>query len=181
MKAQPCGTGSIYRIGRVPKTLLPRGDAPEARFGRLDRDDGRICFDKAPLVKVPPLEWVTPGHPLFEVARADLSERAAGDLRQGDVRFDIKRDEPARLDFTRPRFAMASAGCYTLVTLTAASSRSAASGPTSASTTPPRRALHPRVSSGRLVEAFAPIVSRVSGRWRRGGGGAALSSPRSQR
>jgi len=44
------------------------------------------------------LEWVTPGHPLFESVRAAAFERVQDDLRRGAIFFDLHRSEPARLD-----------------------------------------------------------------------------------
>lgn len=88
----------IYRIGRLPITLIPIGHRLEPRFGRLGREYQRVLFDKALLETDPTVEWVTPGHPLFEVIRADVSERVAEDVRRGAVFFDLQRSEPARLD-----------------------------------------------------------------------------------
>jgi hypothetical protein len=57
-----------------------------------------IVFDKKLLTDDPTLEWVTPGHPLFEAVREEVSERVQPDLRRGSVFLDINRKEPARLD-----------------------------------------------------------------------------------
>src|SRR5260370_31944580 len=62
-------TSHIYRIGKVPRNLIPIGDRQEAKFGRLGREFGKIAFDKAILPTDPTLEWVTPRHPLFEAGR----------------------------------------------------------------------------------------------------------------
>lgn len=88
----------IYRVGRLPRTLLPIGERLELSFGRLGREYGRIAFDKELLGDDPTLEWVTPGHPLFEVVRADVQERAADDLRHGAIFYDLNRTAPSRLD-----------------------------------------------------------------------------------
>src|SRR5262245_33891652 len=64
-----------YRVGKVPRPLLSLGERLEPRFGRLGRDYPKITFDKALLSSDPALEWVTPGHPLFEVVREDVAER----------------------------------------------------------------------------------------------------------
>jgi hypothetical protein len=50
------------------------------------------------LTEDPTLEWVTPGHPLFEVVRDDVWDRVQNDLRQGAVFFDLHSKEPVRLD-----------------------------------------------------------------------------------
>ena len=36
----------VYRLGRLPRILLPYGQRLEPRFGRLGRDYNRIVFDK---------------------------------------------------------------------------------------------------------------------------------------
>jgi superfamily II DNA or RNA helicase len=87
-----------YRIGRIPRTLWPMGERLESRFGRLGREYKHIVFDKKLLTDDPTLEWVTPGHPLFEAVREDAFERVQSDLRRGAVFLDINRNEPARLD-----------------------------------------------------------------------------------
>jgi superfamily II DNA or RNA helicase len=88
----------VYRIGRVPRNLWPIGERLEPRFGRLGREFKHIVFDKKLLTDDPTLEWVTPGHPLFEVVREDVSERVQSDLQRGAVFYDIHRSQPARLD-----------------------------------------------------------------------------------
>ena len=89
---------AVYRVGRVPRHLYPTGNRLEGRFGRLGREYARICFDKAELKDEPTLEWITPGHPLFEVVREDLLERVEQDLRRGAVFYDLNRDTPCTLD-----------------------------------------------------------------------------------
>lgn len=92
------GHSHVFRIGKVPMTLVTLGDQLESRFGRLGRTYQRITFDKAQLGDDPTLEWVTPGHPLFEVVRADVQERVADDLRRGSVFFDLQTSQPYRVD-----------------------------------------------------------------------------------
>ena len=70
----------------------------EPRFGQLGREYAKIVFDKTLLPTDPTLEWVTPGHPLFEVVREDVLERVADHLRRGAVFFDLQRNQPAQLD-----------------------------------------------------------------------------------
>lgn len=90
--------GKIYRIGRVPRHLISVGDRLEARFGRLGREYARVCFDKAILKDEPTLEWVTPGHPLFEAVREDVLERVQSHLGRGAIFYDLHRSEPGYLD-----------------------------------------------------------------------------------
>jgi hypothetical protein len=74
------------------------GDRLEHRFGRLAREYAKIVFDKMRLEIDPTLEWVTPGHPLFEVIRDETVERLADHRRRGAVFFDLHRQEPSLLD-----------------------------------------------------------------------------------
>ena len=88
----------IYRIGKVPRHLLQIGDRQEDRFGRLGREYGKIVFDKQFLKSDATLEWVTPGHPLFETLRTDILTRVEDHLRRGAVFYDLHRSQPASLD-----------------------------------------------------------------------------------
>ncbi len=90
-----------FRTGKVPNTLLGIGNRQEPRHGALRREHETIVFDKAHLRPDPTLEWVTPGHPLFEAVRTDVQERTVDDIRAGAVFFDLSRSLPARLDLYR--------------------------------------------------------------------------------
>ena len=73
----------VYRIGKIPRTLWPIGERLEPRFGKLGREYKQIVFDKKRLTDDPTLEWVTPGHALFETVREDVLERVQKDLQRG--------------------------------------------------------------------------------------------------
>lgn len=88
----------VYRIGRVPRTLIHLGDKLEPQFGKLGREYANVIFDKEYLKKDPTLEWITPGHPLFEAVREDASEQVREDLTRGAVFYDLHTKEPYRLD-----------------------------------------------------------------------------------
>ncbi len=92
------GKPHVYRVGKMPKTLVALGDVLEPTFGRLGKTYQRITFDKAQLGDDPTLEWVTPGHPLFEVVRADVRDRVTDDLRRGAVFYDLQSSQPYRVD-----------------------------------------------------------------------------------
>ena len=78
---------------------MPIGERLEPRFGRLGREYPKVVFDKALLPTDPTLEWVTPGHPLFEVVREDVARaRRATTCARGAIFYDLQRKEPARLD-----------------------------------------------------------------------------------
>ncbi|MGL4503940.1 MAG: DUF3883 domain-containing protein, partial [Planktothrix sp.] len=88
----------IYRIGKLPRTLWPVGDRLESRYGKLGREYKRIAFNRELLKDDPTLEWVTPGHPLFECVREQVLELVRPDLQRGAVFYDLYRNQPARLD-----------------------------------------------------------------------------------
>jgi hypothetical protein len=88
----------VYRLGKVPRTLWPVGERLEPRFGKLGREYPSIVFDKEHLKRDPTLEWVTPGHPLFEAVREDVTEHVREDLERGAVFFDLHHAAPYRLD-----------------------------------------------------------------------------------
>src|SRR5216684_4521125 len=88
---------NVFRIGRVPRHLWPIGERLEPRFGRLGREYKQVVFDKEKLKTEATAEWVTPGHPLFEVVREDVHENVRNDLARGAVFYDLNREKPARI------------------------------------------------------------------------------------
>jgi len=89
----------VYRPGRVPRNLWPRGDQLEPRFGKLGREYARVTFDKELLKQDATLEWVTPGHPLFEVVREETFDLCRDDCVRGATFYDLHSREPYLLDF----------------------------------------------------------------------------------
>jgi len=87
-----------YRVGRIPRTLWPTGERLEPKFGRLGREYKQVVFDKSILSKDATSEWVTPGHPLFESVREDISAQTRQHLQRGSIFFDLHTDKPYRLD-----------------------------------------------------------------------------------
>jgi SNF2 family DNA or RNA helicase len=87
-----------YKLGRIPRNLWPIGQRLEPRFGKLGREYSTIVFDKESLKRDPTLEWITPGHPLFEVVREDAWEQVQDHVRRGAVFFDLHCRNPYRLD-----------------------------------------------------------------------------------
>ena len=90
--------GHVYKLGKVPRTLWPVGERLEPRFGKLGREYKNIVFDKEHLKRDATLEWVTPGHPLFEAVREDVTEHVREDLLRGSVFYDLHQAYPYRLD-----------------------------------------------------------------------------------
>ncbi|MDX2242241.1 MAG: DUF3883 domain-containing protein [Leptolyngbyaceae cyanobacterium bins.302] len=88
----------VYRLGRTPRTLWSIGERLEARFGKLGKEYKKIAFVKKLIEADPTLEWVTPGHPLFECVREYVLTQVQDDLSRGAVFFDVQRQQAARLD-----------------------------------------------------------------------------------
>jgi superfamily II DNA or RNA helicase len=86
------------RMGRLPLFLydLARGD--HWRLPPLAKSYGRITFDRGISEADPRFEWVTPGHPLFEVVRRKIEEEALPHLRQGALFYELDREEPSLLE-----------------------------------------------------------------------------------
>ena len=88
----------IYRLGKIPRSIVTLGDADEARFGRIGRDYDRVIFDKNLLKTEATAEWVTPGHALFEAVRQHMLGVADEDLRRGAVFYSLRHKEPTLVD-----------------------------------------------------------------------------------
>jgi superfamily II DNA or RNA helicase len=88
-----------YRLGKVSKRLWEIGERLEPRFGKLGREYKTIAFDKSLLTKDPTIEWVTPGHPLFESVREEVTDQVRRDLERGTVFYDLHTQAPYCLDF----------------------------------------------------------------------------------
>ena len=88
----------VYRIGRVPRSLWPLAEQLEPDFGRLAREYKNVAFDKEIVKKDATLDWVTPGHPLFETVRAALEDAVRPELERGAVFYDLHSSSPYHLD-----------------------------------------------------------------------------------
>jgi superfamily II DNA or RNA helicase len=88
----------IYRLGRIPRSIVSLGDEAESRFGRIGRDYDRVIFDKNLLKTEATAEWVTPGHALFEAVRRHMLHVTDDDLRRGAVFYSLRHKEPTLVD-----------------------------------------------------------------------------------
>ncbi len=89
---------NVFNIGRVPRNLWKTGEENEQRYGVLGHEYGKVVFSKDLLPKDPTLEWVTPGHPLFEVIREETINHFGEELKKGAVFYDINIESPWKLD-----------------------------------------------------------------------------------
>jgi hypothetical protein len=63
-----------FTVGKVPTRLYDQCRAKDWRLANLARNYDRICFDRGTLEADARLEWVTPGHALFEAVRRQVGE-----------------------------------------------------------------------------------------------------------
>jgi hypothetical protein len=87
---------------RTP-TVLRRCEAePDWKLPRLAERYPRCTTDRETADRHH-LEWVTPGHPLFEAIRRHTLAQARPELARGACFHSLRHDRPARLDFYRAR------------------------------------------------------------------------------
>ena len=83
---------ALRRYERDPDWRLP---ALAAKYPRLSTDRDTAEDNK--------LEWVTPGHPLFEAVRRHTYRLSQDDLKKGACFYSLAYDAPARIDVYRAR------------------------------------------------------------------------------
>jgi len=88
--------------GRTPSVLRRYEREPEWRFPALSTKYPR-CSTEREVAEKNSLEWVTPGHPLFEAVRRHTSSLAVSAFGTGACFHSIQHDSPARIDFYRAR------------------------------------------------------------------------------
>lgn len=96
-KEKPTPKG-VFTIGKVPRNLWKRGEDNEKQFGVMGHEYGNAAFSKEIINKDNTLDWITPGHPLFEVIREETVEKFGEELKKGSVFYDININEPIKLD-----------------------------------------------------------------------------------
>lgn len=90
---EPARTPNVLqRYGRELNWKLP---AVAVKYPRCSTD--RDTAEKNSL------EWVTPGHPLFESIRRHTHDKAGEAFAKGACFFSLQHEEPARIDFYRAR------------------------------------------------------------------------------
>ena len=92
------GGGGTFSLSRIPRQLWARGEQNEGRFGVLGHEYGPVAFAKEVVAKDATLDWLTPGHPLFEVVREETVEQFLPDLQRGAVFYNLQAAEPQKLD-----------------------------------------------------------------------------------
>ena len=106
------GLAHTFVPGRTPASLRRYEREPDWKLPELVMRYPRCSTDRDTAQKHA-LEWVTPGHPLFEAVRRHTRDQALEPLARGATFHSLAHDTPARIDFyrgaggrrTRPRRA----------------------------------------------------------------------------
>ena len=96
------GLPHAFHLGRTPPTLRKYERDPDWKLPELANDYKRISTDRD-TADAHSLEWVTPGHPLFEALRRHSIERGQDAFDKGACFHSLDHDTPARIDFYRAR------------------------------------------------------------------------------
>lgn len=87
----------VWSISRVPPDLRKLDAALERRFGKIGQTYPKITFDKDQSQGYSEVEFVGPGHPLFEGVVERVLLDYGGSLRQGAVFFNFEATQPTVL------------------------------------------------------------------------------------
>ena len=91
-----------FEPARTPVALRQYESQPDWRLPPLSARYPRFSTDRD-TAEQHNLEWVTPGHPLFEALRRHTFEQAREHFAKGACLYSLQHDKPARLDFYRAR------------------------------------------------------------------------------
>ena len=94
------GLPHTFDPARTPAALRRHEHEPDWRLPALAARYPRCSTDRDAAQKHG-LEWVTPGHPLFEALRRHAREQARDPLARGAAFHSLTHDAPARIDFYR--------------------------------------------------------------------------------
>jgi len=91
-----------FEPGRTPVVLKEHEKDPDWRLPALASRYPRCSTDRE-TAEENNLEWVTPGHPLFEAVRRHIHSKALETFGKGAAFYSLQHDRPARIDFYRAR------------------------------------------------------------------------------
>ncbi len=91
-----------FEPGRTPSVLRRYEKDPDWRLPALADRYPRCSTDRE-AAETEKLEWVTPGHPLFEAIRRHTHAKARDVLAKGATFYSLQHEQPARIDFYRAR------------------------------------------------------------------------------
>ena len=96
------GLPHAFDPGRTPTALKKYEREPDWRQPELASRYPRLSTDRD-TAEAHNLEWVTPGHPLFEALRRHSLEVGQEAFAKGACFYSLEHDTPTRLDFYRAR------------------------------------------------------------------------------
>ena len=96
------GLPHAFEPGRTPTSLRKYEREPDWKLPELAARYPRLSTDRD-TAEENNLEWVTPGHPLFEALRRNGLEAGRDAFAKGACFHSLKHETPARLDFYRAR------------------------------------------------------------------------------
>ncbi len=96
------GLAHTFDPGRTPTALRLFEREPDWRLPHLVARYPRLSTDRD-VADERNLEWVTPGHPLFEALRRHALKQAQPNWAAGACFYAVDREEASRLDFYRAR------------------------------------------------------------------------------
>ena len=91
-----------FEPARTPARLRRYEQDPDWKLPALADRYPRCSTDRE-VAETEKLEWVTPGHPLFEAIRRHTHARALDVLGTGATFYSLQHESPARIDFYRGR------------------------------------------------------------------------------
>jgi len=91
------GHKGLWSIGRVPPELRNQPEAQERRYGKVGQLYAKLTFNKEQLGDYTDVDFVGPGHPLFEAVVERVLREYGPALRQGAVFYNADATEPTIL------------------------------------------------------------------------------------
>jgi len=87
-------SSGVWTIAQVPVALRRAPETIERRFGKIGKTYQKLTFDKDRIVGFSDIEFVGPGHPLFEMVIDRVVAEYGDALRSGTVFLDPDASEP---------------------------------------------------------------------------------------
>ncbi len=96
------GMAHTFEPARTPPALQRYEREPDWKLPRLASKYPRCSTDRE-AAETHNLEWVTPGHPLFEALRRHVHNKAIEVFGKGSCFYSLQHEKPSRIDFYRAR------------------------------------------------------------------------------
>ena len=96
------GLAHAFDPARTPAVLRQYEKTPDWKLPAL-ADRYPRCSTDRDVAESEKLEWVTPGHPLFEAVRRHTLALSSTEFRKGATFYSLQHETPTRIDFYRAR------------------------------------------------------------------------------